>query len=84
LVPAVKQRSPLPIIVDPSQGTGVAEFVAPMSKAAIACGADGLLIEVHPDPTRAVTDGPQSLDIPQFQKLMHELKTLAPAVEREL
>ncbi len=84
VVPAVKQRSPLPIIVDPSHGTGLADLVAPLSKAAIACGADGLLIEVHPDPEQALTDGDQSLTIPQFQKLMAELTSLAAAVGRAL
>ncbi len=84
IVPAVKQRSPLPIIVDPSHGTGVADWVPPLSKAAIACGADGLLIEVHPHPEKALTDGQQSLSIPQFQNLMSELVTLAPAVGRAL
>ncbi len=84
IVPAVKQRSPLPIIVDPSHGTGVADWVPPLSKAAIACGADGLLIEVHPNPEKAQTDGQQSLNIPQFQRLMSDLQTLAPAVGRAL
>ncbi len=82
IVPAVKQRSPLPIIVDPSHGTGVADWVPPLSKAAIACGADGLLIEVHPHPEKALTDGQQSLSIPQFQNLMSDLQTLAPAIGR--
>jgi len=84
VVPAVKQRSPLPIIVDPSHGTGVAVWVPPLSKAAVACGADGLLIEVHPHPEKAQTDGEQSLNIPQFQRLMSDLQTLAPAVGRAL
>ena len=84
IVPAVKQRSPLPIIVDPSHGTGVADWVPPLSKAAIACGADGLLIEVHPHPESAQTDGQQSLNIPQFQRLMSDLQVLAPAVGRAL
>ncbi len=84
IVPAVKQRSPLPIIVDPSHGTGVSDWVPPLSKAAIACGADGLLIEVHPHPEKAQTDGQQSLNIPQFQRLMSDLQTLAPAVGRAL
>ena len=84
LVPAVKQRSPFPIIVDPSHGTGVADLVAPLSKAAIACGADGLLIEVHPQPERALTDGQQSLTIAQFQDLMTELRSIAEAVGRSL
>jgi 3-deoxy-7-phosphoheptulonate synthase len=84
IVPAVKARSTMPIIVDPSQGTGVAELVAPMSRAAVACGADGLLIEVHDDPQRAMTDGDQSLDIPQFQSLMGVLPAIAAAVGRTM
>ncbi len=84
IVPAVKERSPLPIIVDPSHGTGVADWVPPLSKAAVACGADGLLIEVHPHPEKALTDGQQSLSIPQFQRLMSDLVTLAPAIGRAL
>jgi 3-deoxy-7-phosphoheptulonate synthase len=84
IVPAVKQQSHWPIIVDPSQGTGNARFVADMSKAAIACGADGLLIEVHPEPARALTDGDQSLDIPQFQTLMRDLAGVAEAVGRSI
>jgi len=83
-VPAIKQRSPLPIIVDPSQGTGVRELVAPMSKAAIACGADGLLVEVHANPLRALTDGDQTIDFPQFHSLMSELKTIAEALGRRM
>ncbi len=83
-VPAIKQRSALPILVDPSQGTGLSDLVPPMSCAAVACGADGLLIEVHPDPARALTDGPQSLDIPQFQALMTQLRAVAAAVGRLL
>ena len=82
IVPMIKQRSPLPIIVDPSQGTGVADLIAPMSKAALACGADGLLIEVHPQPTRALTDADQTIDIAQFQVLMGDLRSLASAVGR--
>ena len=73
IVPLLKERTKFPVIVDPSHGTGRASLVAPMSKAALACGADGLLIEVHPNPSQALSDGPQSLDIPAFQKLMQEL-----------
>lgn len=82
IVPMIKQRSPLPIIVDPSQGTGVADLIAPMSKAAIACGADGLLIEVHPQPAQALTDADQTINIAQFQVLMGDLRSLASAVGR--
>jgi 3-deoxy-7-phosphoheptulonate synthase len=84
VVPAVKKRSPLPIIVDPSHGTGVADLVAPLSRAAIACGADGLLIEVHPEPPRALTDSAQAIDIPQFQDLMADARRIAEAVGRSI
>jgi 3-deoxy-7-phosphoheptulonate synthase len=84
IVPEIKRISRLPIIVDPSHGTGRAHLVPPMCKAAVACGADGLLIEVHPTPERAWSDGPQTLDFAQFRGLMGELKALAPACGREL
>lgn len=84
IVPAIKQESHLPIVVDPSHGTGHAYMVAPMSKAAVACGADGLIIEVHPDPQHALTDGAQSITPAAFGKLMRELQTIAVAVGREL
>ena len=69
----VKELSHLPVIADPSHGTGVRSLVPPMSKAAIAAGADGLMIEVHPCPERALSDGPQSLDLAGFAELMREL-----------
>lgn len=84
IVPEVKRISRLPIIVDPSHGTGRAHLVPPMSSAAIACGADGLLIEVHPSPERAWSDAPQALDLPQFRRLMTDLKPLAQACGRAL
>ncbi|MGD8452534.1 MAG: 3-deoxy-7-phosphoheptulonate synthase [Phycisphaerae bacterium] len=84
VVPEVKRRSDLPILVDPSHGTGHAHLVAPMCRAALACGADGLLIEVHPSPTQAWSDGPQSLDVTEFRQLMANLKPLAAACDREL
>jgi 3-deoxy-7-phosphoheptulonate synthase len=83
-VPAIKKASHLPIIIDPSQGTGRRDMIAAMSKAAIACGADGLLIEVHPHPEDALSDGQQTLDMDQFSQLMTELKPIAEAVGREL
>lgn len=83
-VPAIKKASHLPIIIDPSQGTGRRDMVAAMSKAAIACGADGLIIEVHPHPEDALSDGQQTLDIDQFGQLMQELKPIAAAVGRSL
>ncbi len=83
-VPAIKKASHLPILIDPSQGTGRRDMVAAMSKAAIACGADGLLLEVHPHPEDALSDGQQTLNIEQFARLMDELKPIAAAVGRAL
>ncbi len=79
-VPLVKQLSHLPIIVDPSHGTGLAALVPAMSKAALAAGADGLMIEVHPNPQEALSDGPQSLTPGQFKDLTNELKGVALSV----
>ncbi len=84
VVPYVKQRSHLPIIVDPSHGTGVRELVLPMAKAAVACGADGLIIEMHPNPKEALSDGKQSLDPAQFTDLMTAIRPFAHAAGREL
>ncbi|MBC7217982.1 MAG: 3-deoxy-7-phosphoheptulonate synthase [Candidatus Caldatribacterium sp.] len=83
-VPLVKKKSHLPIIVDPSHGTGRSDLVIPMSLAALACGADGLLVEVHPNPIEALSDGPQSLTPDQFATLMKELRKLAAVVGREV
>jgi 3-deoxy-7-phosphoheptulonate synthase len=83
-VPAIKARSHLPVLVDPSHGTGVRELVAPMARAAVACGADGLLIEVHCDPPNALSDGRQSLFPDQFAALMRELAPFAGAAGRSL
>jgi 3-deoxy-7-phosphoheptulonate synthase len=83
-VPAIKRASHLPIIIDPSQGTGRRDMVAAMSKAAVACGADGLIIEVHPHPEDAMSDGQQTLDTAQFAQLMTELKPIAQAVGRSI
>jgi 3-deoxy-7-phosphoheptulonate synthase len=84
VIPALKERTHLPVLVDPSHGTGKRAYVAPMAKAAIAAGADGLLLEVHPHPDRAWVDGPQSLDIAEFRQLMRELQPIAAAVGRQL
>ncbi len=84
VVPQIKHLSTLPVIVDPSHGTGRSHLVGPMSNAAIACGSDGLLIEVHPTPRRAWTDGSQSLDLEQFCRLMQDLKPFADACRRSL
>ncbi len=81
-IPIVKKLSHLPIIADPSHGTGKREFVAPMARAAVASGADGLIIEVHHQPDKAMSDGPQSLYPEQFQRLMEELKVIAWAIGR--
>lgn len=83
-IPAIKAWSHLPVIVDPSHGTGVRDFVCSMSKAAIACGADGLIIEVHSDPEHALSDGKQSLLPENFASLMQELKKLARVIGRNL
>ena len=83
-IPFIKQRSHLPVIVDPSHGTGLREFVAPMAKAAAACGADGLLVEVHCDPEAALSDGRQSLAPHQFATLMRELEPFVLAAGKSL
>lgn len=75
-VPVIKEKSHLPVIVDPSHATGVRSYVSPLAKASVACGADGLMIETHPDPTKALSDGPQSLTFPQFDRLCEELRPL--------
>ncbi len=79
-VPVIKSKSHLPIIVDPSHGTGVRDYVAPLSKAALAAGADGLMIEMHPCPEKALSDGPQSLNPEDFNKLCMELTKLHKAL----
>jgi 3-deoxy-7-phosphoheptulonate synthase len=81
-IPAIKELSHLPIIVDPSHATGRKELVGPMSKAAIAAGADGLIIEVHPKPKESISDGAQTLDFGNFNKLMSEVAQVALAVNR--
>ncbi|MFH1097947.1 MAG: 3-deoxy-7-phosphoheptulonate synthase [Candidatus Desantisbacteria bacterium] len=82
-VPIIKELSHLPIIVDPSHGGGKRSLVAPLSKAAIACGADGLMIEVHLNPEEALSDGEQSLVPQDFDKLMQEIGKVAKAIRRE-
>jgi len=83
-IPVVKKLSHLPIIVDPSHGTGRRDKVPPMARAAVAAGADGLLIEVHNDPEKALSDGAQSLYPAQFERLIKELRMIAPAVGRTI
>lgn len=76
-IPVIKEKSHLPIIVDPSHATGVRNYVEPLAKAAIAAGADGLMIETHPNPATALSDGPQSLTFPQFEALCNKLRPYA-------
>lgn len=83
-VPVIRSKTHLPVIVDPSHATGVAAYVPPLAKAAIACGADGLMIEVHNDPAHALSDGPQSLTFSQFDELMHEMKAYIQLADRKL
>ncbi|HHY61089.1 MAG TPA: 3-deoxy-7-phosphoheptulonate synthase, partial [Clostridia bacterium] len=83
-VPVIKQLTHLPIIVDPSHGTGKWQLVKPMALAAIAAGADGLMIEVHPCPSEALSDGPQSLTPENFSSLMTELQAVVRAINRTL
>jgi len=83
-IPALKRLSHLPIIVDPSHATGKWRLVSPMTKAAIAAGADGLIIEVHPDPKSSLSDGAQTLRLATFTQLMKEIKPIVQAVGREL
>jgi 3-deoxy-7-phosphoheptulonate synthase len=83
-IPVIKKLSHLPIVADPSHGTGRRDFVAPMARAALAAGADGLLLEIHPDPDRALSDGAQSMRPEQFEELMRQLQAIALAVGRTL
>lgn len=83
-IPVVKSLSHLPIIADPSHGTGVRNKVIPMARAAVAAGADGLMVEVHPDPNHALSDGAQSLFPEQFQELMEQIEVIARAIGREI
>jgi len=83
-IPVIQKLSHLPIIADPSHGTGLRDKVAPMARAAIAAGADGLIIEVHPDPDHALSDGAQSIFPLQFDRLMAELRVIAPAIGRSI
>lgn len=83
-IPAIRARTHLPVIVDPSHGTGVANYIAPMSRASLAAGADGLMIEVHPNPSEALSDGAQSLTPEAFEELMQGLEPFAKALGKEL
>jgi 3-deoxy-7-phosphoheptulonate synthase len=83
-IPLIKRMSHLPIIADPSHGTGHRYLVQPMALAAAAAGADGLLLEVHPEPDTALSDGPQSLTLEGFEQLMHNLERLLASMDRKL
>ena len=83
-IPVIHKLSHLPVIADPSHGTGLRNKVPPMARAAVAAGADGLIIEVHPDPDRALSDGAQSMFPDQFERLMVELRMIAPAIGRSM
>jgi 3-deoxy-7-phosphoheptulonate synthase len=84
VIPAVQRLSHLPIIVDPSHGTGRREKVVPLSRAAIAVGADGLIIEVHTQPETALSDGNQSIQPPELEELLKEIGLIAPILDRTL
>jgi len=83
-VPLLKQLTHLPVVVDPSHGVGKRELVIPMARAAIAAGADGIMVEVHPKPEEALSDGEQSLRPDDFKKLMNEIKSIASCIGREV
>ncbi|MDP9348024.1 MAG: 3-deoxy-7-phosphoheptulonate synthase [Gemmatimonadota bacterium] len=83
-IPVVKSLSHLPIVADPSHGTGIRAKVIPMGRAAVAAGADGLIVEVHPDPERALSDGAQSLYPDQFAELMQQIRVIAEAIGRDI
>jgi len=81
-IPVVKSLSHLPVIVDPSHGIGIRKHVAAIARAGVAAGADGIMVEVHPKPEKALSDGHQSLSIPEFDELMRQVRVIALAIER--
>jgi 3-deoxy-7-phosphoheptulonate synthase len=83
-VPVIRESSHLPVIIDPSHAVGHVAYVPDMARAAVAAGADGIIIETHPDPATALSDGPQSLDFPAFAALMESLRPIAEAVGRPM
>ncbi len=83
-IPAAQQHSHLPVFADPSHAVGIRNMVIPMARAAIAAGADGIMVEVHTDPDKALSDGPQSLKPEQFNQMMKELRSIAKAVGRNI
>jgi phosphate binding protein len=80
----LKQKTHLPIVIDPSHGTGHTNLVTAMARASIAAGADGIIVEVHPNPDKAMSDGYQSLNFPQFEEMMRQCRRIAAAMDREL
>src|SRR5690606_35390094 len=83
-VPYLHERTHLPVVVDPSHGTGIASLVPPMCTAAVAAGADGLILEVHPDPPNAASDGAQSLTPEAFAQTMEQCRKVAKALDIEM
>ena len=81
-IPVLKRLTHLPVVADPSHGTGKRDYVLPMANAAVAAGADGLLVEVHPDPDHAVSDGAQTLRPEQFSEMMRQTRAIAAAIGR--
>jgi 3-deoxy-7-phosphoheptulonate synthase len=83
-IPVIKKKSHLPIVADPSHGVGLRDKVIPMARASVAAGADGIMVEVHHDPVRALSDGPQSLYPDQFAQMMKEIRLIAQAINRHI
>lgn len=83
-VPVLQERSHLPVVIDPSHATGVWRYVIPMAKAAVAAGADGVMVEVHPHPDKAYSDGPQQLRFQHFEQMMKEIKAFAKLAKKPL
>jgi 3-deoxy-7-phosphoheptulonate synthase len=81
-IPVLKSLTHLPVLADPSHGTGKWELVAPVARAAVAAGADGIIVEVHPNPSKALSDGGQSLKPENFNKLVDEVRSIAQAIGR--
>ena len=81
-VPVIRQSSHLPVVIDPSHGTGVRSLVAPMALAGVAAGADGVMVEVHPRPEEALSDGAQSVRLPELSELMNQIREAAKVVGR--
>jgi 3-deoxy-7-phosphoheptulonate synthase len=84
IVPLLREKTHLPIIIDPSHGTGYAKGVTPMARAAAATGVDGIMVEVHPEPAKALSDGPQALTFPMFEAMMHDVRRIAALMGQDL